>query len=303
MSKQWTNDEIIFLKENYKTMTYKQLSEKLDRTKTAIDLKINRLGLKKDKYTYNHDYFENIDSPQKAYWLGFIYADGGVFINSKTNSCELSIKLQASDHEHLRKFNKALGGNVDISFDTRKCNLNGKTYDMCQIRFYSSKLVHDIGNYGVTPNKTLSIRFPNIDKSLYTDFIRGYFDGDGSIYENKKKSGPSSIAANFTCGSIGFLEDLRTILYENGIYSYIATWKDKAPKLIIGGMKNTHHFLYYIYSKKSEYLERKYKKTIYLYEHLDIEQRLLRHSEMSGSFISEKESGNPEMEIRVEGCV
>lgn len=303
MSKQWTNEEIIFLKENYKTMTYKQLSEKLDRTKAAIDLKINRLGLKKDKYTYNHDYFENIDNSQKAYWLGFIYADGGVFVNPKTNSCELSIKLQASDHNHLRKFNQALGGNVDVSFDTRQCNLNNKMYDSCQIRFYSSKLVRDLGRYGIIPNKTLSIRFPNIDTSLYADFIRGYFDGDGCIYENKKKNGPSSIAANFTCGSIEFLEDLRSILYENGIYSYIVTWKDKTSKLIIGGMKNTHHFLYYIYNNKSEYLERKYKKTIDLYRHLDIEQRLLRHSEMGGFFISEKENGNPEMEIRVEGRV
>lgn len=303
MSKQWTNEEINFLKENYKTMTYKQLSEKLDRTKAAIDLKINRLGLKKDKYTYNHDYFENIDSPQKAYWLGFIYADGGVSINQKTNSCELSIKLQASDYGHLRKFNQALDGNVDVSFDTRKCNLNDKMYDSCQIRFYSSKLVNDLGRYGVIPNKTLAIRFPNIDKRLYADFIRGFFDGDGCVYENKKKNGQSSIAANFTCGSIEFLEDLRSILYENGICSYIVTWKDKAPKLIIGGMKNTHHFLYYIYNNKSEYLDRKYKKTIYLYEHLDIEQRLLRHSEMGGFFISEKENGNPEMEIRVEGCV
>nr|DAI23060.1 MAG TPA: LAGLIDADG-like domain [Caudoviricetes sp.] len=303
MSKQWTNDEIIFLKENYKTMTYKHLSEKLDRSKAAIDLKINRLGLKKDKYTYDHDYFENIDTPQKAYWLGFIYADGGVYINEKTNSCELSIKLQASDCDHLRKFNKALNGNVDVTFDTRKCNLNDKLYDCCQIRFYSSKLVHDLSKHGVIPNKTLAIKFPDIDKELYTDFIRGYFDGDGCVYENKKKNGQSSIAVNFTCGSVEFLQDIRSVLYENGICSYITTWNDKTSKLIIGGMKNTHHFLYYIYKNKSEFLERKYKKTIYLYEHLDIEQRLLRHSETSGSFISEKENGNPEMGIRVEGCV
>lgn len=303
MSKQWTNEEIDFLKENYKTMTYKQLSERLNRTKAAIDLKINRLGLKKDKYTYNHDYFENVDNPQKAYWLGFIYADGGVFINSKTNSCELSIKLQASDCGHLRKFNQALDGNVDVSFDTRQCNLNNKVYDSCQIRFYSSKLVNDLGRYGVIPNKTLTIRFPNIDKNLYADFIRGYFDGDGCIYENKKNNGLSSIAANFTCGSIEFLEDLRAILYENGIYSYIVTWKDKAPKLVIGGMKNVHHFLYYIYKNKTTYLDRKWNKTVLLYKNLDIEQRLLRHSEMCGSFISEKENGNPEMGIRVEGCV
>lgn len=303
MSKQWTDEEIKFLKENYKTMTYKQLSEQLNRTKAAIDLKINRLGLKKDKYVYNHDFFENIDTPQKAYWLGFIYADGGVAIDTRTNSCELSIKLQASDANHLRKFNKTLDGNVDVSFDTRKCNLNNKMYDTCQIRFYSSKLVHDLGQHGVIPNKTMTIRFPNINKNLYADFIRGYFDGDGCVCENKKKNGPSSIAANFTCGSIDFLNDLRSILYENGICSYITRWKDKAPKLVIGGMKNTHNFLYYIYNNKSEYLERKYKKTIDLYKHLDIEQRLLRHSEMSGSFISEKENGNPEMEIRVEGCV
>lgn len=284
MSKQWTNDEIDFLKENYKTMTYKQLSEKLDRTKSAIDLKINRLGLKKDKYTYNHSYFETIDSAQKAYWLGFIYADGSVSINAKTNSCELSIKLQASDYNHLRKFNQALEGNVDVSFCTKKCNLNDKMYDTCQIRFYSNKLVYDLTNYGVTPNKTLTIRFPNIDKQFYADFIRGYFDGDGCICENKKKNGQSSIVANFTCGSINFLEDLKAILYENDICSYISTWKNKAPKLVIGGMKNTHHFLYYIYHNKSEYLERKYQKTIDLYKDLDIEQRLLRHSEMNGFF-------------------
>ena len=303
MSKQWTNDEIIFLQENYKTMTYKQLSQHLNRTKTAIDLKINRLGLKKEKYTYNHDYFESIDTSNKAYWLGFIYADGGVSVNEETNSCELSIKLQADDCEHLRKFNKELDGNVDVTFSTRECNLNGKTYRCCQIRFYSSKLVSDLKKYGVIPNKTLSIRFPDIDEKYYSDFIRGYFDGDGCVYENKKKKGQASIAANFACGTTDFLEDLRKVLYNNGIYSYITIWRDKCPKLIIGGMKNTHNFLYYIYKNKKTYLNRKWEKIIDLYTNLDIEQRLLRHSEMSGSFISEKENGNPEMEIRVEGYV
>ena len=94
MSKQWTEEEISFLKDNYKSMTYRQLSEHLDRSKLAIDLKINRLGLKKGKYTYDHDYFECIDTSDKAYWLGFIYADGGIFVNERLNSCELSIKLQ-----------------------------------------------------------------------------------------------------------------------------------------------------------------------------------------------------------------
>lgn len=303
MSKQWTSDEIDFLKDNYKIMTYKQLSQHLNRTKAAIDLKINRLGLKKEKYTYNHDYFEKIDTKEKAYWLGFIYADGGVSIDSKNNSCELAIKLQASDAEHLRKFNKALNGNVEVKFDTRECNLNGKTYNCCMIRFYSEKLVHNLEKYGVVQNKTKKIRFPNIDKIFYNDFIRGYFDGDGCICEDKKKNGKSSIRADFACGTTDFLEDLRKILYDNGIYSFIYKWENKAPRLMIGGMKNVHHFLLYIYKNKTEYLDRKYQKTINLYKELNIERRLLLHSEMSGSFISEKENGNPEMEIRVEGCV
>ena len=211
--------------------------------------------------------------------------------------------MQAGDCEHLRKFNKELDGNVDVTFSTRECNLNGKIYNSCQIRFYSYKLVSDLKKYGVVPNKTSSIRFPSIDEKYYSDFIRGYFDGDGCVCEDKKKNGQSSIAANFACGTVDFLEDLRKILYDNGICSYINIWKDKCPKLIIGGMKNTHNFLYYIYKNKTTYLNRKWDKTIYLYKNLDIEQRLLRHSEMSGSFISEKENGNPEMEIRVEGYV
>ena len=57
------------------------------------------------QYKANFNFFDKIDDPKKAYWLGFIYADGGVSINLKNNSCELAIKLQASDANHLKKFN------------------------------------------------------------------------------------------------------------------------------------------------------------------------------------------------------
>lgn len=102
ISTKWSEEEIRFLKNNYKEMTYQELADKLHRTKSAVDLKINRLGLKKSKYTYNSNYFNVIDTPEKAYWLGFIAADGCVSINSKTNSGELTIKLQISDNDHLK---------------------------------------------------------------------------------------------------------------------------------------------------------------------------------------------------------
>lgn len=307
MSRQWTNDEIDFLKENYKTMTYKQLSENLNRTKAAIDLKINRLGLKKDKYTYNHDYFSAIDSEDKAYWLGFILADGSVF-RGKNNSCELSIKLNLGDIEHLKKFNKCINGNNEIITFNRKCNLNDKYYDGCQIRLYSKKIVDDLSKFGIVQNKSLIVEMPsNIDERYIRHLVRGIFDGDGCITKNRRDNGWTKnnyVKCDFTSGSVIFLNQLREKLYEYGIKSYVMKNHDEVWKLIIGGMKNCDTFLHFIYDDATIYLDRKFIKKQSLYNELQIEQRLLRQSEKTGSFnLSEKENGNPEMEIRVEGCI
>ena len=67
MSKQWNKEEIKFLKDNYKDMSYKEIAIKLNRTENAIKVKTNKLGLIKSKYIYNKDYFKVIDSEEKAY--------------------------------------------------------------------------------------------------------------------------------------------------------------------------------------------------------------------------------------------
>lgn len=304
MSKQWTDEEISFLKDNYKSMTYRQLSEYLDRSKSAIDLKINRLGLKKEKYTYDHDYFECIDTADKAYWLGFIYADGGIFVNERLNSCELSIKLQLSDIDHLKKFNKSINGNNQILVFERQCNLNGNYYKGCQIRLYSEKIVHDLEKQGVCQNKSLVVEMPYMPEDLINHFIRGVFDGDGCITKNNHTNGQSYIRCDFASGSRIFLEQLRKKLYEYNINSYICNDHDNVLRLVIGGMKNCDTFLKFIYNDANIYLDRKYEKKNKLYDELRIEQRLLRQSEKTGFInLSEKENGNPETEIRVEGCV
>ena len=303
MYKQWTDDEIDFLKSHYKEMTYKELSQQLHKTKNAVDLKINRLGLKKEKYTYNRDYFETIDSGDKAYWLGFIHADGSVSINEKLNSCELSIKLQGKDIEHLKKFNKCIDGNNKIDIFNRQCNFNDKYFDGCQIRLYSEKMVHDLAKYGIVPNKSLIIGFPDIPNQFIPDFIRGVFDGDGCICKSSAKlKDKAYVKCDFTSGSMLFLTELRQVLFGYGIKSYIYNNHDDIYKLVIGGMQNCDNFLHLIYDDANIYLDRKYSKKKRLYEELHIEQRLLRQTEKSGSFnLSEKENGNPEMEIRVEG--
>lgn len=252
-SKYWTEENINFLINNYKHMTYKELSKKLGKTKSAIDLKINRLGLKKSNYNYDYSFFNEINSELKAYWLGFIAADGCVSVNENTNSCEVYIKLQASDVNHLKKFNKALKGNVSPTFDERICNLNNKLEKCCMIRYYNKEMAHDLIKHNVTPNKSLTLKFPTTLEYKYIKYyIRGYFDGNGCIIDSR---------CDFTCASPSFINSLREILYKEGIYTYVKEQpNNKSKRVVITGKENMKNFLNYIYKDATIYLDRKFNR-------------------------------------------
>jgi len=278
---EWSDAEIEYLKNNYQTKTYKELSKELvGRTKTAIDLKINRLGLKKSIYTYNHDFFEFIDTEEKAYWLGFMYADGCVYINNITNSGEVCIKLFKGDYNHLKKFNKSLNGNVPVTFEERICTFNNKKQESCVIRCYSIKMANDLISHGCIPNKTFNIKVPKINESLMKHFIRGFFDGDGCICTDSSKR--KTVAINFCSASKEFLMDIREHLYKVDICSYITDEKGSTYRLYIRGMKNTDKMWNYMFDNATIYLDRKLSKKEKLYKEYQIAQRLLRQSEMAG---------------------
>ena len=272
MYNKWKEEDIKFLKENYKNFTNKELAQILNRTKTAISIKLSKLGLKKTKYYYNEDYFETIDTEEKAYWLGFLYADG--YISKTTYGSELGIELQKNDYNHLQKFNKSIKGNIEVKYRKRICNLNNKEYETCFIRLYSKKIVNDLMNNGVIKNKSLSIELPKLNNNLMNHFIRGYFDGDGCITKNNHKNGKEYVKCDFTCGSELFVNQLRQYLNNDNIKSYISKEDNKPFRLVIGGMKNCDKFLNYIYEDCNIYLDRKYKKKLLLYKDLNIEERI-----------------------------
>lgn len=275
----WTNEELEYLKENYQDKSYREIGEYLGRKEQAIRSKMHYLGLKKSVYHCNYEYFKDIDTEEKAYWLGFIYADGNV--NKAQNT--LRINLQVNDSNHLVKLNKSIGGNFNVRIydEVHK----DKSYPMSQILIYSTSMVKDLMSYGVFPNKTDKIIFPDLPENLIRHFIRGYFDGDGSICERKHKKRLSDLACSFSCGSMLFLEKLREILYQNNIKSYIVQDKrGNKASLSLAGLTNPDVFLHYMYDNATIYLDRKYNKKEYLYRALDVEQRLLRQIEKSGSF-------------------
>lgn len=269
MRKQWTENEIKYLTENYKKKTNREIAEYLGRTKTAVDLKANKLGLKSSEYYYNEDYFKFIDNEEKAYWLGFIAADG--WVSHASYGSEFGIQLQIQDKNHLKKLNKSINGNLEIKELEKVCNLNGKIYKSCVLRIYNKKFVSNLEKWGINSKKTYDMKIPNIDDNLIRHYIRGFFDGDGYVCK-------SEMFADFTSANLSLLEELRSILNQNDIKSYICQDKETTYKLKIGGIINCDRFYRYMYENTNIYLDRKYNKMKKVYSELDIENKIIKYN-------------------------
>lgn len=129
-------------------------------------------GEHRREYKFDYEYFNKIDSEDKAYWLGFLYADGNIYNN------ELTLKLTNIDYEHIVKFNKSLNSTYKI----HKAD-NNTSY----VKLYHKNLKENMNKVGIHPNKTFTIKYPKIDSKLDKHFIRGFFDGDGSVYLQNNK--------------------------------------------------------------------------------------------------------------------
>lgn len=126
---------------------------------------------------YNRNIFNKIDNEEKAYWLGFIVADGYLNINKHM----LRIKLGNRDRSHLIKFIKFVGGNEEML----KSEIHSETgNENFYVSLYSKEVMNDLLSLGVEQAKSGKEKVCNIDKKYYRDFIRGLWDGDGFIREN-----------------------------------------------------------------------------------------------------------------------
>ena len=124
---------------------------------------------------FNENFFETIDSEEKAYFLGFIIADGNVFDYNSNTQKAISITQSTKDKYILEKFKDSVKTNASISElkDGTSC-----------IAVHSNKMAEDLAKYGVVPNKSYFtyLAINNIKKEYIHHVIRGIFDGDGSIF-------------------------------------------------------------------------------------------------------------------------
>ena len=163
--KMYKNNSItsIAKKYNCSNQTITRLLEKQN-----IELRGNR------KYFFNESIFDNIDTAEKAYWIGFITADG--YINEKRGW--LSIQLQYSDIDHLKKFAKFINC-PEEKIKTIKHNITGNL--LCYIELDSRKLTNSLIKLNIRQGKSANEHVAPIPNEFIKDYIRGIIDGDGNI--------------------------------------------------------------------------------------------------------------------------
>ena len=208
---------------------------------------------KNRKYPLDESFFEHIDTEEKAYWLGFIMADGYNNIKKKY----VNIRLSLIDETHLLKFAEALKTTKPIRRVIAKAYKSDK-YESCQLTIDSSKISKQLELLGVDGTKSKSLAFPKIlPTDLYRHFIRGYFDGDGSISWNYKLCK----ATMCICSTTAFCQSLKDYFRSEYDIGGTIIYNNKKPnscaQLHICGPRQIHFLLTWMYDSGSVFLNRK----------------------------------------------
>ena len=206
---------------------------------------------------FDETIFDNIDTEEKAYWLGFIYADGYIQSpNVKQFKYIFAISLATVDTSHLKKFNSFMKCKINkVRID--KYHQYGKEKERCIWSCANKHLWNALNNLGCVPNKSLILKFPKIKQELVRHFIRGYFDGDGTLGCYGKYSQPS-------CSLVGTKDVLDNISKRLSFNPNIYHHKGHKEETLTMSMNSQKaiDFINYIYKDSTIYLDRKYDKYI-----------------------------------------
>lgn len=219
---------------------------------------------KKRQYKLNDNLFENIDTEEKAYFLGLMYADG---YNDKYGR-GFAIALQEQDFNILIKFNLFLQTDRPLSFYKKKNKNHSSVYKLiCN----SKKMSQDLSLKGCGNKKSLTLQFPTEDqvpKHLIRHFIRGYFDGDGcfSTYQTKNLN---NIVKRYNISIVATRQFAKRLseICDEFIQVPFVIYKKPEQKCIrwfqLSGRKSCYKFLEWIYQDATVYLYRKHDKFTY----------------------------------------
>lgn len=252
-------------------MSYKDIASVVRHSRKTVSFQLRKLGYKsnpkyvrninpeklaKYDYSYASHIFDKIDTEEKAYWLGFLYADGSM---DETKCC-VSLALKEEDKSTVEKFrdflhlsNKPLHRKIRV--------LNTREYVSYEFAAYNRALFLKLVECGCPVSKTFKLKFPSDDivpLHLTQHFIRGYFDGDGTVSHGGRGSSRISIEI---LGTSDFLEGYQKW---TRIPHKLYTFNHSTIFRSIYGGANAIVILDRLYDGATIYMPRKYEKYLHL---------------------------------------
>lgn len=246
-SKRWESEKEDIVKRYLEKEPIKSIAKHYGHNYKTLSRKLSSWGIKTRTlsegcqiYSFDKSFFKKIDTPEKAYWLGFIYADGNVYLNKKNKKSVFQISLAEVDRKHIEKLRDALKSDHPLYKDKNCVRFMINNIELCG----------DLMILGVLPKKSLTTVFPNyeqVPKHLVSYFIRGYFDGDGqaSVYPKKNQ------------WKIGFLG---TISFMNFIQAFFAELGATSPNVYLEKRSGDGKIFYLNYSGAIKYKRETWNK-------------------------------------------
>lgn len=233
-------------------------------------------------YEINEDFFDVIDTQEKAYFLGFLYADG---CNSKDGK-HFGIDIETSDRDILEKFSRLIWLEDPLSHirDTvRTRSIRGKDekdYYSSLLNFHSKHMCTKLTELGCVPAKSLILKFPESikDPELQRHFIRGHYDGDGGIHISELRR---TAVSTKIVSTLEFCTSVRNVvLKQTGIKFAEPVAANKSGNntyvIAMSGTRQIEDFLNWLYKDATIYLDRKYKLYLQLIEKNKETQELIK---------------------------
>jgi len=221
------------------------------RSKSEARLEAQKKGKVPQNYFEINERFFSEWSTEMAYVLGLIATDGCI---SRSGTISLCI----NDKVLLEKVRVAMGSAHTVKH-------YGRQKGLYEFRFSRTKMVADLNRLGIFPDKSLNLGFPDVPNAFLVDFIRGVFDGDGSVFFEKRSS-KFPLRASFVASSKGFIETLENKLQTLGLPKrniYQHKTKNAVSYMIRYSHRNSVQLFDLLYgnvAKTGLFLARKYDK-------------------------------------------
>lgn len=266
---EFSDDKIDLICELYREkVSAKQLGKKFNIDKRRVQKWAKERGELRSKnesvrFTqFNEHVFDCIDTPEKAYWLGFLYADG----YNHHSSYRVNLCLKFDDIEHIKKYA------MFLNIDCNKIHIGtiNEQYKICSLTVDSKHLSQRLTELGCMQAKSFKITYPEwLDESLHNHFIRGMFDGDGCLTCRKtnKEWKWSLVSTKEGCDKI--IEIFKLNIGVNINCYYISKTENNTYDLTTNGNEKILKIMDWLYkgcSDKSMLLDRKYSKYLLLKE-------------------------------------